>query len=188
MEDYSEEEFLVYVELDSQHLTADHLRDAHKIKMFGVDTKSPLLQINNLFFQGKQNSHSKLLLNYSYLYDTFIGNYDYSMGTHLFYRKNDEIPVDDLYSKCESYYENVAKTNKVLKMNRVVLKRKQDGEDVEETQEPISVEEELIKSDTYENALARLLRPGREAPRRIVEENEVEEVNKGTESMEIDDK
>lgn len=116
------------------------------------------------------------------------GNFDYSMGTHLFYQKNEEIPVDDLYSKCESYYENIAKTNKVLKMKRVMLKSKEEGANEEQIEERIDEENDLIKSKTYEEALNKLLKPGRAPPRIIVANETIDEVQKSTESMEIDDK
>lgn len=56
-DDFEEEEFLLYVELDSQNLSVDHIRNANKIKMFGIDTQKPLLQINNLFYEGKHNNY-----------------------------------------------------------------------------------------------------------------------------------
>lgn len=109
------------------------------------------------------------------------------MGTHIFFEKDDETPVDDLYAKCESYYEFVAKTNKVLRMSRILLKNKQDGEDDERETEPIDDQDDLVKSESYQAALDQLLRPSRDPPRKILNSNQmIQEVQENTETMEID--
>lgn len=90
------------------------------------------------------------------------------MGTHIFFEKDEETPVDELYAKCESYYEYVAKTNKVLRMNRVLLKSKQEGEEDEEREiEQINDQEDPVKAESYQAALDQLLRSGRPPPRQI---------------------
>lgn len=50
---YEEEEMLLYVELDPTSLAEKQLRTAKNLKIFGFDTKEPLLQVSNRFFQGK---------------------------------------------------------------------------------------------------------------------------------------
>lgn len=70
-DDYEEEEFLLYVQLDSQSITDEHLRNASKIQLHGIDTPKPLLQVNNLFFQGKITSNSIL---YTFDLKIFIEN------------------------------------------------------------------------------------------------------------------
>lgn len=52
-DDYEEEELLVYVKIDSTSLSVDQIREAQNLRIFGIDAKKPLLQINNHFFQGK---------------------------------------------------------------------------------------------------------------------------------------
>lgn len=112
------------------------------------------------------------------------GSFDYSMGMHIFFEKDEETPVDELYAKCESYYEYVAKTNKVLRMNRVLLKSKQEGEEDEEREiEQINDQEDPVKAESYQAALDQLLRPGRLAPRQI-STNETSNKQKNTDMME----
>lgn len=115
------------------------------------------------------------------------GSFDYSMGTHIFFEKDEETPVDELYAKCESYYEYVAKTNKVLRMNRVLLKSKQEGEEDEEREiEQINDQEDPVKAESYQAALDQLLRPGRPAPRQISTSEKSTKQNNTNELMETD--
>jgi hypothetical protein len=51
--EYGEEEFLVYVDLDPVALGEIQIKDAQKLKFFGIETKKPLLQVNNLYFEGE---------------------------------------------------------------------------------------------------------------------------------------
>jgi hypothetical protein len=57
--EYEEEEFLVYVDLDPVALGEIQIRDAHKLKFFGIETKKPLLQVNNLYFEGENELKSQ---------------------------------------------------------------------------------------------------------------------------------
>lgn len=91
-----------------------------------------------------------------------------------------------MYAKCESYYEFVAKTNKVLKMNRVVLKNKQDEKREIQTIDD-QEEENPIEAESYQAALDKLLRPGRPAPRQIAnDETNENDDDAPDESMEVD--
>lgn len=51
--EYEEEEFLVYVDIEPTSLGDNQIRNAKNVKFFGLETKKPLLQINNLYFEGK---------------------------------------------------------------------------------------------------------------------------------------
>jgi TFIIIC subunit triple barrel domain len=51
--EYEEEEFLVYVDIEPTSLNVEQISEAKTLKMFGLDTKKPLLQINNQFYEGK---------------------------------------------------------------------------------------------------------------------------------------
>lgn len=53
-DEYEEEEYLLYVDVDPTSLTEEQVRDSLDIKTFGLDTNKPLLQINNQFYEGKQ--------------------------------------------------------------------------------------------------------------------------------------
>ena len=52
--DYEEEEYLVYVEIEPTSLGENQIRNADNLKIHGLETKKPLLQINNLYFEGKK--------------------------------------------------------------------------------------------------------------------------------------
>lgn len=60
--DYEEQEFLIYVHLDSQSINQEQMRNASKMELHGIETQQPLLQINNLFFQGKVHGWDGLTL------------------------------------------------------------------------------------------------------------------------------
>lgn len=57
-DDYEDEEYLVYIDIDPTLLAEEQIRKANNIVMFGLESsnKKPLLQINNQFFQGKFTS------------------------------------------------------------------------------------------------------------------------------------
>ena len=55
-DDYEEEEFLVYIDIDPTLLAEKQIREATDVKIFGMDTKKPLLRVNNLFFEGNKAS------------------------------------------------------------------------------------------------------------------------------------
>jgi hypothetical protein len=52
-DDYEEEEFLVYIDIEPTALAESQIRQAKNIKMFGLESKKPILQINNQFFSGE---------------------------------------------------------------------------------------------------------------------------------------
>lgn len=49
------EDYLVYVDIDPTSIAVEELKEA-KLKVFGMETSKPLLQINNQFFEGKRES------------------------------------------------------------------------------------------------------------------------------------
>lgn len=89
------------------------------------------------------------------------------MGTHVFLEKNEEKPVDELYCKCENYYGFAAKTNKVLKVSRVLLQDKTPESAVLPEKDLKDVKKQLQVTMTYEKALNKLLTQGRQQPRTI---------------------
>lgn len=48
-----EEDLLVYIEIDPTLLTEKQVKEATSVKIYGVETKKPLLKINNHFFEGR---------------------------------------------------------------------------------------------------------------------------------------
>jgi len=89
------------------------------------------------------------------------------MGTHLFFDVDKETPVDELYCKCNNYYKYVARTNKVLKMSRVLLQDKTAEAQIDHENEIL---DKLKVTKNYTEALNMFLAPGREPPRRIPQE------------------
>lgn len=51
--DYEEEEFLVYVDIEPTSLSVEQILEGQNLKIFGLETKKPLLQVNNQFYEGK---------------------------------------------------------------------------------------------------------------------------------------
>jgi hypothetical protein len=95
----------------------------------------------------------------------FIGESDTSMGTHLFFEKDETAPVDDLYCKCESYYKYRAKTNKILKMSRVLIKDNATDTKMVQEKDMTGIKQQLKVTRSYEEALNLFLVGGRHAPR-----------------------
>jgi hypothetical protein len=89
------------------------------------------------------------------------------MGTHLFFEKDESAPVDELYCKCESYYQFREKTNKMVKMSRVLIQENTaDAKAIQDRDIP-EIKDQLEVQRTYQQALNLLLLPGREPPRTI---------------------
>lgn len=51
--EYEEEEYLVYIDIEPTSMAESQIRQSKNIKIYGIDEKKPLLQINNQFFEGK---------------------------------------------------------------------------------------------------------------------------------------
>lgn len=49
------EEFLIYVDIDPTSLSESQINSARVLKIHGLETQKPLLQINNQFFEGNRN-------------------------------------------------------------------------------------------------------------------------------------
>jgi hypothetical protein len=107
------------------------------------------------------------------------------MGTHVFFEKDETIPTDDLYCKCESYYQFRAKTNKVLKMSRVLVKDKETEPKITQKKDMEHIKEQLKITRTYQEALSLFLDPGREAPHRIPHSQNVCESAQGSSSIDM---
>lgn len=89
------------------------------------------------------------------------------MGTHVFLEKDEKKGVDDLYCKNEKYYDFAAKTSKILKVSRVLLKDKAPESAVLLEKESKELKIQLEVKRTYEKVLNMLLAQGRTQPRRI---------------------
>lgn len=58
---YETEEYLVYVDLDTKLLDDQLSKSNAKIKFLGIDTESPIMQLNNQLFKGNSSSFSPVL-------------------------------------------------------------------------------------------------------------------------------
>ena len=50
--EFEEEEYFLFVDIDPASLAEHQIRDSN-LKIYGINTKKPLLQVNNQFFEGK---------------------------------------------------------------------------------------------------------------------------------------
>lgn len=110
------------------------------------------------------------------------GEYDYSMGTHVVFEKDEDVPVDPLYTRCDNFYRFDSKTNKTLKMSRVLLKDPsvEEANEIMRKDSTISLDQIENEEDdslkikrTYEDALNLFLKnPNKKAPRKITGEDE----------------
>lgn len=92
------------------------------------------------------------------------------MGTHVLLEKDEKRLIDELYCKNEKYYDFAAKTSKILKVSRVLLKDKAPEPAVLLEKESKELKSQLEVAVTYEKALNRLLAQGRTQPRRIAKD------------------
>lgn len=89
------------------------------------------------------------------------------MGTHVFLEKVEQKAVDELYCKCDFYYNFTAATKKVLKVSRVLLKDKAPDSVIQPEKEMKDIKNQLRVAMNYEDALNMLLAQGRQQPRNI---------------------
>ncbi|CAO1413132.1 unnamed protein product [Diamesa serratosioi] len=161
--DYEEEEFLVYVDIDSA-VSKNLIEDPNcEIKVIGLESDKPVLQINNKIFEGE---------------------YENSLGTHVFFEHDKETKSDPIYSHCETYYKFCEKTNKVLKMARVSIKELNTDNTLEGPPDEDNLAQ-LRVSRTYEQALNLFLEPGRDAPRRANEEDDASKLIKSIKKVKL---
>jgi hypothetical protein len=121
-----------------------------------------------------------MVTNYTIL---ITGEYDFSMGTHVFFHENydddDDTDVGKLDTRCENLYKFDSKTNKTLKMNRILLKNNTGSQESMESPTTSNVlqltssEEDGLKiTKTYGEALNMLLSSNKKPPREITSNDE----------------
>lgn len=158
----NEEEYLIFLDF-KQFLPFDELIDPDtQIKIIGLESENPIAQINGRFYQG---------------------DYEFATGTKLFMAESeDQQTKNEWESDCNSKvmaFEYVAKTNKVLKMNRVFIAAKDNPERVKP--EPESEHGNTSKYEvttTYAEVLSRFLPLDMEPPRMISEEENGQDLMK----------
>ncbi|XP_055299881.1 general transcription factor 3C polypeptide 6 [Sitodiplosis mosellana] len=166
---YETEEFYVYVDLDTKLLDDQLTKSNAKIKFLGIDTENPIMQLNNQLFKGA---------------------YEYSMGTHCFFSESkrpggvEDACFQEMPAKLYDYF---AKTDKVLRMQRIFVEEKESETDSELAEGEIENLEHLHVSKTYSEALNQFLKPGEEPPREIQDSPDSEEEEQEEETrMEVD--
>ena len=134
MSDDEYEEILVFADFKNQ-LMPNELGDPKTvIKMIGLETDTPIVEINGNIFKG---------------------NYDYAMGTDVFFVKDNDPPKrDPLFEPtCKQMYKYFAKTNRVINFQRMFVES--NTEESKETAEPI---DEEPKPSTSAAAAAEILK------------------------------
>ncbi|KAH8397261.1 hypothetical protein KR215_011438 [Drosophila sulfurigaster] len=137
--EYEETEYLVYADFKN-HLAPHQLKhEDAAFKIIGIETDTPMAEVNGNIFKG---------------------SYDMSLGTYLFFEKdNNSSPRDPLFEPvCRQQYKYVTKTDKVITFERTYIeslqqeKEEQKGEDeqkqVEEADQPT-----LKLNITYKEAI-----------------------------------
>ncbi|XP_072748374.1 general transcription factor 3C polypeptide 6 [Anoplolepis gracilipes] len=100
-----EEEMLVYVEFEGLVGSNVFNNEELQLDMIGIDTEHPVMQINGRFYEG---------------------SYEDTLGTCMFFEKDDNPHVDDVVFDKVPALKYFAKTRKVLKMQRVFTKPRVD--------------------------------------------------------------
>ncbi|XP_053696215.1 uncharacterized protein LOC128743628 [Sabethes cyaneus] len=163
-DDYIEEEMLLFVDFE-KFTSRDELIDQNvKIKVVGIETETPIIQVNN---------------------DLYQGSYDFALGTNVFLEEDAEAKAkaDPLYSpdppRIFKYY---GQGNKVLKMQRIFVTPKTEVINVKpepgtsQEAEQLRERERYLVTRTYEEALNLHLPEGQYPPRHIDPENNGEKI------------
>lgn len=152
MNDPDEETYSIFVDFGSHFPFDDFLNPDTKIKIIGLDTANPLAQVNGRFYQG---------------------DYELALGTKMFFAPSSPPDSKDWFGKRTTAepFSYVDKTNKVLKMKRIFINKKEaEGNSSAETiSEPINAKKYEIQQ-TYSEVLAKFLPEGQPAPREIPDE------------------
>ncbi|XP_055548977.1 uncharacterized protein LOC129732275 [Wyeomyia smithii] len=163
-DEYIEEEMLLFVDFD-KFISQDELTDSNvKIKFVGIETETPIIQVNN---------------------DVYQGSYDFALGTNVFLEEDTEAKksIDPLYSPDPArVFKYSGQSNKVLKMQRIFVTPKTEvvnvknepgsGQETDQYRE----KERYLVTRTYEEALNLHLPEGQYPPRSIEPENNCEQV------------
>lgn len=163
-ESYIEEEMLIFADFEN-YLTTEELADPNvRVKVIGIDSESPVIQINN---------------------DVYRGSYDFALGTNVFLEEDEERKNtnDPLYNADPpKFYKYSGQGNKVLRMKRIFTTPKADvatvkKEPADTTEESRSTESErYLVMRSYEEALNLHLPLGCYPPRHIDSELNFEKI------------
>lgn len=152
--DDESEEYYVYVDFGT-HLPFDELVDAEtNIKIIGLDTDTPLAQVNGRFYQG---------------------DYEYAMGTKMFFEEADEDERRHWFGEKHTgkMFRYAEKTNKVLTMKRIFVTAKNgDTAPVVFKSEEGTQNKKYEVTSTYTEVLNRFLPTGVRPPREIPPEED----------------
>lgn len=152
--DGKQEEHFVYVDFGT-HLPFDELVDPEtQIKIIGLDTDTPLAQVNGRFYQG---------------------DYEFAMGTKLFFIEGEHDDKQHWFGEKHGgkSFKFMEKTDKVIAMKRIfVTSKEQDHEPVVVKTEEGSQSKKYEVPLSYSAALGRFLQPGVNPPREIPPEDE----------------
>ncbi|XP_058446164.1 uncharacterized protein LOC131427197 [Malaya genurostris] len=162
-DDYIEEEMLLFTDF-ANYLTEEELTDSNvRIKVIGIDTEAPIIQINN---------------------DVYEGSYDFALGTNVFLEEDVEAKnsIDPLYSpNPNKVYKYAGQSSKVLKMQRIFVSPKTDVANLKTEPEvtesdTINKAQRYLVTRTYEEALNLHLPKGMFQPRHIDPDQNCEQI------------
>lgn len=132
-DDYIEEDILVYADFQSK-ITPSSLRDPNvNVKIIGLDTAGPIMEIGDRIFQGKPSEI--LLMNLNTHTITHPGSFEHAIGTHVFFEQNHIPPpsLDNYETIPDKWYKYANQTDRILRMNRIFVKAKEPGQSVTPT-------------------------------------------------------
>ncbi|XP_043274826.1 uncharacterized protein [Venturia canescens] len=98
-----EEEILVYVEFDGSVASNTLSNEKLQFDMIGLDKEHPIMQVNGKFYEG---------------------TYRNAVGTYMFFESDKHPHVDDPVFDVTPSLKYLAKTRKVLRMNRIFVEPK----------------------------------------------------------------
>lgn len=101
----------------------------------------------------------------------FLGTYDYALGTNVFFHEtaNSRSADPNFELVPEQMYEIFAKTDKVLRMNRIFVEPKTD----EEPNNSVTDEPAVLLTKSYGEALNQFLKADEKPPRQLDEMDEI---------------
>ncbi|XP_058117324.1 uncharacterized protein LOC131288339 [Anopheles ziemanni] len=151
-DDFYEEEMMLLVDFDMLLKLEDdpHPGNTH-IKMIGLDSENPIIQVND---------------------EVYRGTYESAFGTNVFFEPDDEhaTKLDPVFDKAiKQMYRYVGKADKVLRMKRIFATLKDAVAEEGASADDVPFESKYEVDRTYEEALNLHLAEGGFPPRHIHE-------------------
>lgn len=171
-DDVEYEDTYLYVDFETKLLRDQLLNPNLQIKVLGIETDAPIVQLNNKVFKGITASIRADAIPFSrFIIISIAGMYEYSMATMLFLNETARSRESDpnFQEAPRKMFEYLAQSDKVLKMKRIFIEEigAIDEDEILLAEGEVANLEHLRVTKTYEEALNQFLLPDEKPPREL---------------------